>query len=317
MRDRFLFLILILVIVPQIAFSQGRSPTPRVGLLGSSLEKHWKDAFASALRKEGYSNVEIVDKGELQAYSQLVPAVQELVEAKVNVIVAYGARAPADAARATKTIPIVIVGGDPVAMGLAKSHSKPGGNVTAISARNADLFGKQVELLREFVPKMKRMAILLNPESAEEVKGFQILKRESGSLGIEARAIEVRRPTDLESAFAASAPWRPEGLIMIPSTLFIAHRDQIAALAVKHGLPSVTRRGEYVRSGLLASYGPNIAQLFSRAGAYTARILRGQSAAELPVDQAEEFELVVNEKTANSLGLKIPDRVRFRAAIVQ
>jgi putative ABC transport system substrate-binding protein len=317
MRERLLLAILILLSVPQVASSQSGSPTPRVGLLGLSLEKHWKDSFASALRREGYGNVEIVDKGDLQTYSQLVPAVQELLQAKVNVIVGYGTRAPEEAARATKTVPIVIVGGDPVAMGLAKSHSNPGGNVTAISARNADLLGKQIELLREFVPKMKRLAILLNPESAEEVKGFQILKRESASLGMDARAIEVRRPSDLDPAFAASAAWRPEGLVMIPSTLFIAHRDRIAALALKYGIPSVTRRSEYVRSGLLASYGPNIAQLFSRAGAYTARILRGQPVGELPVDQAEEFELVVNEKTANSLGIKIPDRVRFRAAIVQ
>jgi len=316
MRDRLLLAIVLLISVPQIAFPQNAA-IPRVGLLGLSLEKHWKDAFASALRQEGYGNVPIVDMGDLQAYSQLAPAIQELLRAKVSVIVAYGTRAPAEAARATKTIPVVIVGGDPVAMGLAKSHSKPGGNVTAISARNADLYGKQVELLREFVPKMKRLAILLNPESAEEVKGFQILKRESGSLGIEARAIEVRKATDLDSAFAGSAQWRPDGLLMIPSTSFIAHRDRIAALAIKHGMPSVTRRGEYVRSGLLASYGPNIAQLFSRAGAYTARILKGQPVGDLPVDQAEEFELFVNEKTANSLGLKIPDRVRFRATIVQ
>src|SRR5690349_9600583 len=132
MREPLLLAIVFLFGVPQIAFGQGGPATPRVALLGLSLEKHWKEAFASALRQGGYGNVTIVDKGELQAYSELAPATQELLQSKVNVIVAYGTRAPAEAARATKTIPIVIVGGDPVTMGLAKSHSQPGGNVTAI-----------------------------------------------------------------------------------------------------------------------------------------------------------------------------------------
>ena len=317
MLKRLVLAIFVLLIVPQVAFAQAKAGPNKVGLLGLSLEKHWKEAFLAGLRQSGQGNVTVVDKGELQAYSQLAAAVQELLSERVEVIVAYGTRAPTEVARATKTIPIVIVGGDPVPLGLAKSHSRPGGNVTGISARNVDLYGKQVELLREFVPKMKRMAILFNRESGSEVKGFEMLKTESGSLGIEVHAIEVQRPSDLEASFAAAAVWKPDGLLMIPSTLFIAHRERIAALALKYGMPSVTRRGEYVRSGILASYGPNIAQLFHRAGGYAARILNGQSVGELPVDQAEEFELVVNEKTANALKVKIPDRVRFRATIVQ
>ena len=277
----------------------------------------WKEAFASALRDQGYSKVVIVDRGGLREYAQLVPAAEDLVREKVDVIVAYGAKAPAEAARTTKTIPIIIVGGDPVPMGLAKTHSRPGGNVTAISARNTELYGKQLELLREFVPKLKRVAVLLNPESATEVTGLETIKAHARLMSLELQSIEIRKPADFESAFAAGAAWHPEGLLMIASTLFIAHRERIATLALKYNMPSVTRRSEYVRSGLLASYGPSIAQLFYRAGGYAARVLKGQSVADLPVDQAAEFELVVNEKTARMLGLGIPSTVRLRATVVQ
>jgi putative ABC transport system substrate-binding protein len=202
-------------------------------------------------------------------------------------------------------------------MGLAKNYSRPGGNVTGISSRNAELYAKQMELLSEFVQKLKRLAVLLNPESAEEIRVFGMVKKRGQTLGVEVQAIEVRQPTQFDSAFAAGASRHPDGLLMISSTLFIAHRDRIAALALKYNLPSVTRRSEYVRSGLLASYGPDLAQLFYRAGGYAARILNGQPVAELPIDQAEEFELVVNEKTANRLHIRIPERVRFRATVVQ
>jgi len=302
---------------PLVLFAQSTQPVPRIGLLGLSVEDHLKQSLLAGLRESGYPNVTIVDRGDLHDYAELLPAALDLVQQRVAVILAFGSRAPRDAFQATKTIPIVIIGGDPVAMGLARSHSRPGGNVTAVSARNLDLSGKQLELLREFVPKLKRLAVVLNPDSPDELTSLSTIKAQAQRVNVDVHPIEIRRPDDFEPAFDTAAKADSEALWIIPSTSFIAHRKRIAALALKYRMPSITRRSEYVESGTLVAYGPNLALLFRRAGNYAARILKGQSPAELPIDQAAEFELVVNETTAKALGLKIPETVRYRATIVQ
>jgi putative ABC transport system substrate-binding protein len=238
----------------------------------------------------------------------------ELVRLKVDVIVASG-QAPAVAARqATTAIPIVMpVSTDPVRLGLVASLARPGGNVTGFATLYDELPGKWVELLKETLPTVSRVAVLWDRAGGEprQVKTSEIAAR---SLGVRLQVLEVARPDDFGTAFTEAQKNHAEALVVLSSAFFFAHRTRLVELAAKHRLPAMYHQKEFVvSSGGLMSYGPDFHDLFRRAAIYVDRILRGAKPADLPVERPTKFELIINLKTAKALGLTIPQSVLLRA----
>jgi putative ABC transport system substrate-binding protein len=238
-----------------------------------------------------------------------------LVRLRVDVIVAVVTQASLAAKNATGTIPIVMVAvGDPVGSGLVAGLAHPGGNVTGPSAMFADLAGKQLELLKETVPKASRVAVLRNP--ANPVWQAQMLRETEGAartLGLRLQILDARGPEELEGGFAAMTRERARALLVQADPMFSLHARRIADLAVKRRLPTMGGFRENVEAGFLMSYAPNFLDLFRRAGYYVDRILKGAKPADLPVEQPTRFLLVVNLKTAKALGLTIPRSILIRA----
>jgi putative ABC transport system substrate-binding protein len=219
------------------------------------------------------------------------------------------------AKNATRTIPIVMVAtGDPLGSGLVASLARPSGNVTGPSAMFADLAGKQIELLKETVPKVSRLAVLWNPANvswqAQMLKATEVAAQ---ALGLQRQLLEARGPEDLEGAFAAMTRERASALLVQVDVIFALHAKRIADLAAKRHLPAMYGSKEHVEAGGLMSYAPNVPELFRRAATYVDKILKGAKPADLPVEQPTKFELAINLKTAKSLGLTIPPSVLGRA----
>jgi putative ABC transport system substrate-binding protein len=298
--------------------AQKKETVYRIGLLwlGAGQASNLKEVLIAGLRDHGYvtgRNIEFLDRTQATRYEELAVAAKELVEAKVDLIVSYGATAPHAARGASSTIPIVIVGADPVGAGLAKSLSRPGGNVTGIATLGSDLLGKRMELLKECMPAARQVAVLFNPASEAGVRMLPTVEAEARRLKLQPYTVEARTPEDLELAFARAAKANSAALYLVPNTLFTANRRQIAALALKYRLASIGSTPEYVDAGGLLAYSANIGRMFRQAAGYVARILKGETPANMPIEQASEFELAINLKTARALGVKIPDALRFRA----
>ena len=242
----------------------------------------------------------------------------ELVRLKVDIIVVAGGTGPVRAAKnATKTIPIVMTGGgaDPVEAGLIESLARPGGNVTGLTTLTRELDGKRLELLKEAVPKLVRVAVLYDPAipgTSREVK--EILPVAARALGLTLQPWEERAADDFEKVFAALNKQRPDGLY-VPGggQLINANRKRIVGFALKSRLPSMYGRREFVDAGGLMSYGADLADSYRRVAYYVDRILKGAKPADLPVEQPTKFELVINLKTAKQIGLTIPPEVLARA----
>jgi ABC-type uncharacterized transport system substrate-binding protein len=240
----------------------------------------------------------------------------ELVRLKVDIIVVAGGFIPIQAVKnATKTIPIVMLGGggDPVKLGLVESLARPGGNVTGITTLVADLGGKRLELLKESVPKLARVAVLYDPAVpiARQLKND--LPVEARALGLTIQLWEIRVAEDLERVFAALNKERPDGLYASPSLAIAANGKRIAEFALKRRLPSMYSDREAVNGGGLMYYGADLADSYRRIATYVDRILRGTKPADLPVEQPKKLEFVINLKTAEQIGLTIPPNVLARA----
>ena len=278
------------------------------------------EAIRLALRELGYvegQNIAIeyrYAEGKLDRAAELAA---ELVRLKVDIIVAAGGALPIRAAmNATKTIPIVMVGGgsDPVKAGYVESLARPGGNVTGLTLLSGELVGKRLELLKEAVPKVARVAVLYDPSFpgvALDVK--EVLPVAARALGLTVRYWEVRAADDFERVFAALSKQRPDGLFVGGGGLTAANGKRIANFAVKSRLPSVGTIREYVDAGGLMYYGADLADSYRRVAYFVDRILKGAKPADLPVEQPTKFELVINLKTANQIGLTIPPEVLARA----
>ena len=238
----------------------------------------------------------------------------ELVRLNVEVIVAAGTLGPLAAKQATSTIPIVMTAsGDPLGSGLVASLARPGGNVTGMSLMAPDLGGKRLELLKEILPRLARVAVLWNAANPYPAIVFKETQAAGRTLGIEVQSLEVRGPDDFDSAFEAARKQRPDALITVEDPLTFTYQKRIADFAVADQLPSLHGlRGDVVAGGLM-SYGANIADLFRRAAGYVDKILKGAKPADLPVEQPTRFELVINLKTARALGLAIPPTLLARA----
>ena len=304
------------------AEAQQPKKIPRIGYLSNidaATESARAEAIRLALRELGYidgQNIAIeyrYAEGKRDRYPELAA---ELVHLKVDIIVVAGGVAPIQAAKnATKTIPIVMTGGggDPVEAGLIESLARPGGNVTGITLL-AKLGGKRLELLKEAVPKIARVAVLYDPAAPSpvlEVK--EVLPVAARALGLTVRSWEVRAADDFERVFAAMRKERPDGLFVTGGPLINNNHKRTVGFALKSRLPSMyTARGA-VDAGGLMYYGADIADSYRRVAYYVDRILKGAKPADLPVEQPTKFELVINLKTANQIGVTIPPEVLARA----
>jgi putative ABC transport system substrate-binding protein len=310
-----------ILLAPLAAGAQPPTKIPRVGLLlfGSPSDSatRFVEAFRQGLRELGYvegQNIAIEDRHAEGREHRLPDLAADLVRLKVDVIVAVGRLAASVARNATKTIPIVMGStSDPVGSGLVASLARPGGNLTGLSILASELSGKRLELLKEMVPRISRVAVLAypaNPALALQLRETQVAAR---TLGLQLQILEVRSPDDLDRAFGAAKKERAGALNILPSAFYAAHRKKLVDLAAESRLPAMYDSREYVEAGGLMAYGPNLSDLYRRAAGYVDKILKGAKPADLPVEQPTKFELVINLKTAKALGLTIPPSLMLQA----
>jgi len=321
MRERLSVVVLALglLVAPLAVEALQAAGTPRVGLLlsGSPAEADpLAAAFREGLRARGYvegQNVVLVPRFA-DSVQRLPDLVAELVRSNVEVIVTQGTPAAQAARRATTTIPIVMAtSGDPVAAGLVASLARPGANVTGNSILGPDLVGKRLELLKEVVPGISRVAVLLNPTNPLHALHMRELGAAAKALGVTLQPLEARSPDDLERVFGTAAGGRAGAVLVFGDPVLTAHRARMATVAAKHRLPTIYELSGFAEAGGLINYGPNLHELFRVAAGYVDRILKGARPADLPVQQPTTFELVINLKTARSLGLTIPQSLLLRA----
>jgi putative tryptophan/tyrosine transport system substrate-binding protein len=236
------------------------------------------------------------------------------VRLKVDVIVTGGPADTRAAKKATTTIPVVMgFDNDPVGSGFVTSLARPGGNITGLSTLSPELSGKRLELLREIVPRLSRVAVFgssIQPGNAQSLKEAELAAR---AFGVQLQYLDVLDPKDIETVFRTAGSGRADAVLVLQSPVFNPQRAQLADLAVKSRLPAVYAQPEYVESGGLMTYGPSMTDLFRRAATFVDKILKGAKPADLPVEQPMKFELVINLKTAKQIGLTIPPNVLARA----
>jgi putative ABC transport system substrate-binding protein len=302
---------------PLAASAQQAGKIHKVGYLSPSVPNVLTPLLFDSLRELGWiegKNVAFERRFAENRLERLPELAAELVRLNVDVIVAIGTLGPLAAKRATTTIPIVMVSaGDPLGSGLVASLARPGGNVTGMSLMVPDLGGKRLELLKELLPRLSRVAVLWNAANPYPAIVFKETQTAGRTLGVEVQSLEVRGPDDLDGAFAAARQQHPDALITIEDPLTFTYRKRIADFALANQLPSLQGFSEDVKAGALISYGANAADLIHRAAGYVDKILKGAKPADLPVQQPAKFELVINRKTAKALGLEVPPTLLARA----
>jgi len=318
-----LLVVLIVFAVCIPAEAQQPAKVPRIGYLSpfdAARESARSEAIRQRLRELGYiegQNIAIEYRYAEGKNDPLPGLAAELVRLKVDVILVAGDLAVQAAKKATKTIPIIMIGpgSDPVEAGFVESLARPGANVTGITNLYRELGGKRLELLKEAIPKLARVAVLYNPANrgtVQEVK--EILPVEARTLKIALQPWEVRDTAGFETVFATLSKQRPDGLyVPAGGSLINGNLDRIGSLALKSRLPSMYYNSIAVETGGLMSYGPHLAESYRRVAYFVEKILKGAKAAELPVEQPTKFELVINLKTAKQIGLTIPPNVLARA----
>ena len=313
-------LILSLLAVPLTAEVQPAGKRPRIGVLAtvSALgDSSALDAFRQGLRDLGWvegKNISIEYRYAEGRNDRLPDLAADLVRLKVDIIVTAVTPDALAAKNATRTIPIVMAAaGDPVASGLVDSLARPGGNITGLSQMNPDLAGKRLELLKEIVPKLSRVAVLWNPQDQMSTISWNELQPPARSLGVQLHSVEIRSSSDFAKAFEDATRARVGAVAIMPAPVFVTDLNRIADLAAKSRLPSIFHVKEFVDSGGLVAYGTDRSELFRRAATYVDKILKGAKPGDLPVEQPTKFEFVINLKTAKQIGLTIPPNVLARA----
>ena len=301
--------------------AQQASKIAKIGLLVQTTPAaaaHLIEAFRQGLRELGYveGKAFVLELRYGEARAERLPGLaRELVGLKVDVIVAGGAdTATAAVKRESQTIPIVMVSTtDPVGTGFVASLARPGGNITGLSNISSELSGKRLELLRETMPGLSRVAVLWNPDVRGAVLDYKGTESSAHSLRLELHSVEVPRAEDLDRAFSDVTKQRPHAVVVLQNPVGFANRSKIASFAQRNRLPSMYPQREYVDAGGLISYGPSLSDLFRRAATYVDKILKGAKPGELPVEQPTQFELVINLKTAQAIGLTMPPSLLRRA----
>jgi len=306
---------------PLTARAQQTGKMSRVGYLGSSspsLEPHYVEAFRQKLRDLGHvegENIVIEYRWAEGQDDRLPNLATELVRLEPDIIVTTGTPGALAAMQATKTIPIVMASaGDPVGAGLVASLVRPGGNVTGFTILGPELEGKRLELLKQAVPELSRVAVLWNPSNPAIVSYFGTIENAGRALRISLDPVaEVRRADELDNAFFAIASARPHALVVLADRFLLAHRKRIVEFAAAKRLPGMYPYREYVDAGGLMSYAPSNIELFRGTATYVDKILKGAKPGELPVQEPTKFELIVNLKNAKASGIDVPTSLLLRA----
>jgi ABC-type uncharacterized transport system substrate-binding protein len=307
-----------LLVAPLAAEAQPPGKVYRIGYLGTDPPPaDWWDALLDGLRERGYRegwNL-IFERRFTEGHAERFPELAaELVRLRVDLIIVPTTPAAIAAKHATQTIPIVIPSAiDPVGAGLVESLARPGGNITGLSALGPELMGKRLELLKEVIPGMTRVAVLWNAANPANAAVWQETQAAAGALGLLLHSQDVRGAQDLEGAFARMVQARPEALLVLGDSLISMYEQDIAEFATQQHLPSMFSRRESVTAVGLMYYGSSPPDRFRRAAYYVDRILKGAKPADLPVEQPTKFELVINLKTGKALALTIPPHILFQA----
>jgi len=322
MSGRILNWLLTTVFLAIASLAQTQQPTkvPRIGYLGAaspSATSERIEAFRRGLRELGYvegKNI-VIERRSAEGKSDRLPALAvELVRLKVDVIVTGGSAATRPAKEATSTIPIVMApDSDPVGNGFVASLARPGGNITGLATLAPELSGKRLELLKEVVPRLSRVAVLgssTEPANAQSLKETELA---AGAFGVKLQYLSILGSKDIETAFGAASKARADAVLVFGGAVLNSHRTQIADLAIKSRLPAIYHRQEFVEDGGLMSYDANPNDLARRAATYVDKILKGAKPADLPVEQPTKFELIINLKAAKQIGLTIPPNLLARA----
>jgi putative tryptophan/tyrosine transport system substrate-binding protein len=309
-----------LVLAPLATEAQQAAKTARIGYLSINLTANPRglEAFRQGLRDRGYvegRNV-VIEYRDAEGKLERLPALAaDLVALRLDVIVPNGAAATQAASHATKTIAVVGVAmGDPVGSGFAVSLARPGGNITGLATFDSlKIIGKNLELLKEAVPGISRVAVLRNPSNPAHRAVAQEVEAAARRLAVQLQPLEASGPNELGGAFAAMTRVRAGALLVVPDAIFFGYRTQLVDLAAKHRIPTMYGQTEFPEAGGLMSYGSNISDQFRRAAYFVDKILKGAKPGDLPVEQPTKFELVINLKTAKALGLTIPQTLLLRA----
>jgi putative ABC transport system substrate-binding protein len=303
---------------PLTSFAQQAGKVYRIGILSAGRFLPELGAlFSEGLKELGWiegKNVVFESRFAEDRLDRLPEFAAELVRLNVDVILTHGTLATVAAKRATTTIPIVMANaGDPLGSGLVASLARPGGNVTGLSMMIPEIAGKWLQILKELVPRLSRVAILWNPANSYLATVFRETEDPARRLGIQRLSLEVRSLVDLRSAFDAAVRQRASALLVVSDTLLLPQKTQIVDFAAKNQLPALYAVPDYVEVGGLMSYGVRLGDLHRRAAFYVDKILKGTKPADLPVEQPTKLELVINGKTAKALGLKIPQSLLISA----
>ena len=318
----FFWLLVTIVLIPaRPTEAQQPKKVHRVGYLsGASFSSSSMSAriesFRQVLRELGYTegkNIFIEWRSAEENADRMQELAAELVRLQVDVIVTGGSTSTRSAKKATSTIPIVMAqDDDPVGSGFVASLARPGGNITGLSTLSPELSGKRLELLKEIVPRLSRVAVIGNLTSPGSPQGLKEIELAAGALGVKLQHLDVQNPNDIETAFRAAGKGRADAVIELSGAVLISQRTRVAELAAKSRLPAIYHRREFVEAGGLMSYATNIIDLERRAATYVDKILKGAKPTDLPVEQPKKFEFIVNLKAAKQIGLTIPPNVLAR-----
>ena len=322
MRKPVLSILFVVVLLAVGAIAEAQQPVKitRIGYLDAvslSVNAARVEAFRQSLRKLGYvegKNIFIEWRSADGKLDRLPALAAELVHLKVDIIVTGGRSATRAAKEATSTIPIVMTqDSDPVANGFVASLARPGGNITGLSTLAPELSGKQLELMKEIIPKLSRVAVFGSSTSPGNAQSLREVELAARAFKVQLQYLDVLDPKDIETAFRAASNGRADGVLVLNSPVFASRQTQVVDLAVKSRLPAIYWRSDFVEAGGLMSYGASQNDLDRRAAAYVDKILKGTKPADLPVEQPTKFELVINLKTAKQIGVTIPQKVLARA----
>lgn len=308
-----------IVFRPQSAHPQQPASPRRIGVLLVAISSESKEVqeFRQGLRDAGFSegrDLVIEWRSANGDYARIPELVADLVQRKVEVIVVDTALATQAVKRAASTIPIVMTSiADPVGSGLVASLAQPGGNVTGLSMMTSDVTGKRLQLLKEAIPRVARVAVLWNPDTAFHTKAIEDLKAAAPALSIELSFVSARTPEEFGPAFSAVSRAHAQALYVMDDPFFFKHRTTLFKLASKPRLPTMYGLRPFVDAGGLMSYGTKLGDLFRRSAGYVDKILKGAKPSDLPIEQPTQFELAVNLKTAKALGITIPQSILLRA----
>ena len=309
------------IAAPHASFAQQPGKVWRVGFLAlrgrpDSLDSGNHGAFRQGMRELGYvegGNLVIEWRFAEERSERLTDLAAELILGKVDVIVTTSAPTTQAAQKATANIPIVMgATGDPVNSGFVKSLARPGGNITGLSTITADLGPKYMEMLLSMVPKLSRVAVLIDPSNSAHTAILKAVEAAASRVGVRIVPSEARTPQEIDGAFSVMVREKA-GAVIVNGAFFNVYGRQIAELAAKYRLASISPFRSYVEAGGLTSYGPNMADMYRRAAKYVDKIFRGANPADLPVEQPTKFELFINRKTAKTLGLTIPQSLLISA----